>query len=94
MAVFCLVDARCLGAEYLHSALVKPECQVVRDLTSYRDYHSMRLLEFIYVHYPFVGQFIEIEPVAHVIVSGDGFRIVIYHHSPVSFIPDSLERID
>ena len=51
----------------------------------------MRILEFNYIHDPLEGQLIEIEPVALVVVSGNGLGVIVYKHSPVALLLDGLK---
>ena len=93
MPVLSLVYAGSFSAEDIHPALVKPEGQVVRNLTSHGHYHPVWLLQLIDVHHPFKGELIEIEPVAHVIVCRHGLRVVVDHHTAVPFFPDGVQCI-
>ena len=94
MPVLCLVDALCTRPENIYTVLVEPERQIVRNLSSYRHDDSVRLLELVDVHDALECELVEIEPVAHVIVSGNRFGVVVDHNSPVAFLPDGVERID
>ncbi|MPM32623.1 hypothetical protein SDC9_79188 [bioreactor metagenome] len=53
----------------------------------------MRIFEFVDIHYPFISKLIEIEPVTHIIIGGNGFRIIIDHDPSPSALPDSLKSI-
>ena len=94
MPVLCLVDALCTRPENIYTVLVEPERQIVRNLSSYRHDDSVRLLKLVDVHDALECELVEIEPVAHVIVSGNRFGVVVDHNSPVAFLPDGVERID
>ena len=53
----------------------------------------MRILHLDDVHNPLEGKLVEIEPVAHVVVSGYGLRIVVDEHSPVALLADGLNAV-
>ena len=58
--VLSLVNVASLGSENRHTALVKPESQVVRNLSTHGNDHSMRSFKFDDIHYPLEGKLIEI----------------------------------
>ena len=51
----------------------------------------MRTLHFDDVHDTLKGQFVEIQTVAHVIVGGNGLRVIVHHHAAVALLADSAE---
>jgi len=53
----------------------------------------MRSFQFNDVHHTFEGKLIEIEPVAHVIVRGNGLWVIIDKHSPVAFLADCFNAV-
>ena len=91
--VFRLVYARGFRTEDVHAASVQTQSQVVRYLAAHGHYHSVRLFEFVDIHHPFICELVEIQTVAHIIVRRDRFRVVVYHHASVAFVPDGLEGI-
>ena len=91
MAVFGLVDVECARSKDRNIVVVELEGQIVRNLTAHRDDNSVRILELDDVHHSLEGQFVEIEPVAHVIVGGHGLRVVVDEHSPVALFLDRLQ---
>ena len=91
MAVLGLVDVLGGGAEYRNVVLVKLEGEIVRDLAAHGDNDSVRSLKVDDVHHPLEGELVEIEPVAHIVVCGDGLRVVVDQHSPVALLLDCLE---
>ena len=93
MPVLRPVDVRGGGTEYVHAALGELDGKVVRYLPSHGDDHSLRGLEPDDVHDPFERQFVEIEPVADVVVGRDRFGIVVDHHAPVPAAADGVERL-
>ena len=68
-------------------------CQVVRDLSAYRDDHTTRLFEVDYIKYTFERKFVEVETVAHIIVSRNRFRVVVNHDRLVTQFAGSLNCI-
>ena len=90
MPVLRPVDVRGGGTEYVHAALGELDGKVIRYLPSHGDDHSLRGLEPDDVHDPFERQFVEIQPVAHVVVRGDGLGIVIDHYTPPALPADLL----
>ena len=54
----------------------------------------MGLFKIQNVHHTLESQFVEIETVADVIVSGDCLRIVVDHHRAPAFFLDSQKGVD
>ena len=91
VAVLGLVDVLGGGAENRNVVLVKLEGEIVRNLAAHGDNDTVRSLKVDDVHHPLEGKLIEIEPVAHIVVCGDGLRVVVDQHSPVALLLDCLE---
>ena len=91
VAVFRPVDVFRPGPQDRNAAVGKPQCQVVRDLTADGDHDAVRILHLHDVHDTLVGQFVEIQAVAHVIIGRDRFRVVIDHNAPVTLFLDGLQ---
>ena len=94
VAVFGIVDALGRGAEDGHTLVVKTHGQVVRNLSTCRDDDAMRILQFDNIHDAFEGQLIEIETVAHIIISRNGLRVVVNHHRTVTVLSDGIKCLN
>ena len=51
----------------------------------------MRIFQLEDVHDTLEGEFVEIEAVAHIVVRGYGFGIVINHHAAIALLADSVQ---
>ena len=91
VAVFGIVDALGAGAEDGHTLGIEAHSQVIGDLSARRDDDAVRILQFEDVHHTLEGQLVEVEAVAHIIVCGDGFRVVVYHHAAVALLADGVQ---
>ena len=78
------------SAEYVHAAFGELDGEVVGNLSSHGYDHSLRSLQGNDVHYPFERQLVEVEPVAHVVVGGNGLGIVVDHDAPPALPADLL----
>ena len=85
VSIFCVINALGCSAQNINACIIQACSEVVWYLTACRQYHSMRCLKVDNIHHPFVGQFVKIETVAHVIVGRNGFRIIVNHHRTPSF---------
>ena len=74
--------------------LVETHGEIVRNLSAHGENDALRAFEVDDVHHTLEGQFVEVEAVAHVIVGGDGLRIVVYHHAWATLIAHGLQSID
>ena len=80
VAVFGAVDIDGGGAEQLHALLHQGQREVVGNLAAHAHDDAVRLLERADFQHALQAQFVEEEPVADVVIGGDGFRIVIDHN--------------
>ena len=93
VTVFSTVDRNRRSTQYRNRLTVKFHSQVVRDLSAYRNDHTTRLFEIDYVKYTFERKFVEVETVAHIIVSRNRFRVVVNHDRLVTQFAGSLNCI-
>ena len=63
---------------------IEPHGKVVRYLSTRRDDYTERFLHVYDVHDTLEGQFVEIEPVAHVVVGRHCLGIVVNHYRAVA----------
>ena len=91
--VLCIVDILGRSAQNRHIFSVKPHRKVVRNLSTRRDYHTMRILQFDDIEHALKREFIEIEPIAHIIVRGHCLRIIIDHDRTVTLLANRVERL-
>ena len=73
--------------------LVQTHRQVIRDLASGRDNHTVRILQFENIHYTFECQLIEVKAVAHIVVGRNRFRVVVDHNRAPTLLADRVERL-
>ena len=83
MPVFCLIDMIRRGSQYIHARLEEWHSEVVGDLSSGGDNHTFRILQFNDIHYTLIRKFVEIEPVADVVIGAHCLRIEIDHNRSV-----------
>ena len=77
--ILCVVDVLCLGAKDGHMLLIEAHGEVVGYLSAGGDDDAIGLFQFDDVHNALEGEFVKVEPVAHVIVGGDGLGVVVDH---------------
>ena len=94
VAVLGVVDAVGGGAEDGDLGGIQAGSQVVGNLASHGDDHSVRFLQVADIEHPLVGQLVEVEAVAHIVVSGYGLRVVVDHDSAPAALADGLQGID
>ena len=92
--VLCTVDRNGRRPEDGYILALEFHGQVVRYLAADRNHHAVRLFEVDYVEYAFFGQFVEIEPVAHVVVGRDRLRVVVDHDRRVTELACGLHGVD
>ena len=93
VAVFSAVDRQRRRAEHRNILAVQPDREVVRDLSAGRDDHAFRHLQVEYVQHPFERQFVEIEPVAHIVVGRNGLGVIVDHDRLVTQLAGRLHGI-
>ena len=91
LAIFGVVNILSLRAQQRNVLLVKPHRQIIRDLSAGAHHHAKRYLEIQDIQHPFEGEFIEIQPIAHVIVRGYRLGVVVDHHRTVAFFANCVE---
>jgi len=79
VAVFSTVNRNRRGTQYRNRLAIEFHGQVVRNLTTYRNDDAARLFQIDDVEYAFEWQFVEVQAVAHVVVSRNRFRVVVNH---------------
>ena len=93
VTVFSTVDRDRRSTQYRNRLAVKFHSQVVRNLSTYRDNHTARLFQIDYVEYTFERKLVEVQTVAHIIVSRNRFRVVVNHDRLVTQFAGSLNCI-
>ena len=91
VAVFRPVDILRLRTQNGDVVRRKAQRQVVRDLSAHRNHHAVRCFQFDDIHHPFKGEFIEIQAVAHVVVGGNRFGVIVDEHTPPSPLPQGIQ---
>ena len=94
ISIFRAVNVEWRRSQNRHILVVKPHCQVVRNLTACGNHYSVWIFQINYVEHAFQREFVEIEAVAGIVVSRDGFRVVVDHYGAVAFFFDCVQRID
>ena len=67
--------------------------QVIRNLSTYRDNHTTRLLQIDDIKHTFEGEFVEVETVAHVVVGRYSLGVVVDHDGLVAQLAGGLYSI-
>ena len=93
VTVFGTVDRDRRSTQYRNRLTIKFHSQVVRNLSAYRHNHTARLFEIDHIEHTFERKFVEVQAVAHIIVSRNRFRVVVNHDRLVSQFAGSLNRI-
>ena len=74
--------------------LVKTHGEIVGYLSTCADDYSRRILEFDDVHHTLKGEFVEVETVAHIIVSRYRLWIIVDHHTSISFLANGVKCLN
>ena len=72
---------------------IKFHRQIVRNLSTSGKNCAMRCFQIDDVHHPFESEFIEIQAIAHIIVGGNGFGVIVNHHRTPALTLHSEQRI-
>ena len=91
--VFGIINIFSLRAEDGNFLRIKGHGQVIGYLASGRENHPPGRFQFNNIHNPFKSQLVKIEPVAHVVIGRNGFRIVIDHYRTPAFPANSQQRL-
>lgn len=94
MAVLCIVYAVGRGPENGYLGGIQSCRQIVGDLAAHGYNHPVWLFQVADIKNSFVGEFIEIEAVAHVVVGRDRLWIVVDHDSAPAAAAYGLQGID
>ncbi len=93
VTVFGVVDGLRRGAENRHTLRIEFQRKVVRYLPACGYDDTERIFQFEDVHDPLKSQLVEIEPVAHIVVGGYRFGVVVNHDRAVPVLADGLQRL-
>ena len=70
---------------------IQAQSEVIRNLASGRHDDTVRILQVEDIHDALESEFVKIKAVAHVVVGRYSFRIVVNHHTAITFLADSIE---
>ena len=73
--------------------LVETHGKIVGYLSTCADDYSRRILEFDDVHHTLKGEFVEVETVAHIIVSRYRLWIIVDHHRAVALLANGVKSL-
>ena len=93
MAIFCVVNVDGLCAQNFHILCIKFHRQIVRNLSTSGKNCAVRCFQIDDVHHPFESEFIEIQAIAHIIVGGNGFGVIVNHHRTPALTLHGEQRI-
>ena len=93
MAIFCAVNVNGLCAQNLHFLSVEFHCQIIRNLSTSGKNCAVGCFQIDDVHHPFKSKLIEIQAIAHIIVGGNGFGVIVNHHRTPALTLHSEQRI-
>ena len=91
LAIFGVVDVFSLRAEQRHALFVKTHRQVVRNLPAGAHHHAVGGFQIEDVQHAFVGEFVEIQAVAHVVVRRNRLGVVVDHHRTIPLFANRVE---
>ena len=93
LTILRIVNALSGRTQDVDMLLIQAHRQVVGDLASCGDNHTMRILQFQDIHHPLKGQLIEIESITHIIIRGDSLWVIVDHHRAVALLTDGIQRL-
>lgn len=73
---------------------VKADSEVVGNLPARGNDDAVWMFEVQDVHNTFEGEFVKVKAITHVVVGGDGFRVVINHDGTETFFANGVEGLD
>ncbi len=94
VAVFGAVDVDGAGAQHGNSLAMEFHGQVVGYLSAHADDDASWRLEVDDVEHTLEREFVEVETVAHVVVGGDGLRVVVDHDALVAQAAGCVDGVD
>ena len=91
--VLSAIDIRSLRTQDVHMLLVKIDGEVIGNLTSRGDNHTMGLFKLDDIEHPLKGELVEVETVTHIVVGRDGLGIIVDHHRAPTLLTDGVQRL-
>ena len=91
LTVFGHINRFCRSSQDVNTLTVKQQRKVVRNLSASRYNHAFGLFQLADVEHALQRQFVEEQAVADVVVSADGFRVVVYHYGAVAHLLNLLD---
>ena len=73
--------------------LIQFQRQIIGNLTTRADDNAMRILQFEDIHHALKGKLVEIQAIAHIIVSRYRLRVIIDHYRAESVFSNGIERL-
>ena len=83
-----------LGAKNAYSGLIEIDSQIVGYLSTCGDDDTVRLFKVDDVQHSLEGEFIEVEAVAHVIIGGNGLRVIVDHDGTIALTTDGVQCLN
>ena len=74
--------------------LVEEHGKVVRNLTTGGNDNAIRCLQVDDVHYTLECKFVEVETIAHVIVSRHGLWVIVDHNRAIALLADCVKSLN
>ena len=91
--VFGIVDILGRCTQDWHILGIEPHGKVVRNLSTGRHHHAMRILHLDDVKHTLEGELVKVETVTHIIVGRYGLWVVVNHNRAVALSAYGVERL-
>ena len=94
ISVLSIVNILGLRTQDRYTLCIQLHSQIVRNLSTCTYHYTFGTFQVQDIHHTFEGQFIKIQPVAHVIVCGYRLRIIVDHHTSISFLANGVKCLN
>ena len=93
ITVLCAVDRNRRSTQYRNRLTIEFHCQIVRNLTAYGYDYAARLFEVYNIEHTFKRKLVEVQTVAHIVVSRYCFGVIVNHDGFVPQLACSLDSV-
>ena len=88
MSVLSVVNIFGLSTKDVYTVGIKFKCKVVRNLSTYRNYCTVRVLQVMDIQYALKCKLVKVQSVAHVVVCRYSLRVVVDHYTSPTAVLD------
>ena len=92
--VLCIVYIFGSCTQNSNMLLIKIHSQIIRNLTTSTNDHTMRSFKIYNIHDTLKSQFVEIETVTHIIICTYGLRIIVNHYRTITFLANCIQSLN